>query len=144
MARGDNGVGPKTREFTAQLGFEIGINSQRYGGNSCNHANRKQSCKCAVFAHPGGLDQQAHEQGAAAHASPRSTTAGSKCMALRIAPELPAKATSSALKITMASTTGWTTMAEPNIVCPMRCAIKAPAENPTIPPPRASKPASVK
>src|SRR4029077_20551421 len=118
----DNHVGAEAAELTAQFAFKVGINGQRSGGDGGDHGNRDQRGESAVFAHPGGLEQQTKQKVAAIHASPRRTTAGSNCMALRTAPALPRKVTSSAAKITTASTTGWTAIAEPKMLWPMRWA----------------------
>src|SRR5213078_695817 len=101
-----DGIGAKAAEFTVKLGFQIKKNGERYCGHDGHHHDGEQRGKRPVAAHPCGFYHQAHQQGGAVHASPRSTTAGSKRMALRTAPVLPANATASPAKITMGSTTG--------------------------------------
>src|ERR1700694_32969 len=144
LRRGHDRVRAKTTEFAVELGSHIGIHAERHRCHGCHHGDREQRGQGAVFAHPCGFHQKQKNQLGAAHASPRSTTAGSKRMALRIAPVLPANVITRAPNSTMASTTGDTVMDEPKTLSPMRWARTTPAANPRIPPPMARIPASVR
>src|SRR5205807_1572401 len=144
LRRGDDHVRAKTAELAVELSSHIGINAERHGSQGSHHSNGEQGGQRTVLAHPCGLHQQQKNQLCAAHASPRSTTAGSKRMALRMAPVLPINVITKAPNSTMASTTGGTVMEEPKTLWPMRWASTTPAAKPRIPPPTASIPASVR
>src|SRR5215472_5755138 len=141
---GDDDVGAETAELPAEFVFEVEIQGEsrrRHGGHDGNGDERGEG---TVFAHPGSFEQEARKEFEAAHASPRSTTAGSKRMALRTAPALPKKVTASAAQRISARTTGWTEIVEPKMLCPMRWARVVPARNPRAPPARARRPASAR
>src|SRR5262249_171853 len=137
-------MGAETANLQAESVVQIGIHSDCGRGDGCHHGHSDERGQRAVLAYPRGFDQQAQEKLAAAHASPRSTTAGSNCMALRTAPALPAKVMVSAAKRISASTTGWTSIDDPKILLPMVRASAAPAKKPVTPPARPSNPASVR
>src|SRR5262249_27129798 len=102
----DDHVGAKATKLAAKLALEVGIHGQSRGCDSSHHRCRDQHGQSPVFAYPGRLEQHAQEEAAPVHASPRSTTAGLNCIALRTAPALPRKVTRSAAQTTTASTTG--------------------------------------
>src|SRR5215471_17373829 len=93
---GDDDVGAETAELPAQFVFEIEIQGESRRRHSGHDSNRDECRERTVFAHPGSFEQEVRKEFEAAHASPRSTTAGSKRMALRTAPALPKKVTASA------------------------------------------------
>src|SRR5579884_160589 len=93
-------------KLAAECPFQIGIKRKSSSGNGRHHSHGDQRSQGAVFTDQSGFKQEAKKKLTAAQASPRSTTAGSNCMALRTAPALPRKVTSSAASITAASTTG--------------------------------------
>src|SRR6185437_13579050 len=112
----DDHIRPERLKFMAQLVFQVVVDGQTGGGDGRHNRHRDQRRQGPVFAHPCCLNQEPRKKLLAAHASPRSTTAGSKRMALRTAPALPANVTMSAATIVNAITTGWTSIADPKIV----------------------------
>src|SRR6185312_10280002 len=140
----DDHIRPERLKFMAQLVLQIVVDGQTGGGDGRHNRHRDQRRQRSIFAHPCCLNQEPRKKLPPAHASPRSTTAGSKRMALRTAPVLPANVTIRAATMISASTTGCTSIGEWKTICPMRCASTAPAKKPISPPATARHPASVR
>src|SRR5262245_15959047 len=79
---GDDYVCAVAAKLAAESALQVCVQSERGGGDGCNHRYRYKGSERAVFAYPGGSNQQPCQKAEAAQASPRRTTAGSKRMAL--------------------------------------------------------------
>src|SRR5438270_11809962 len=117
----------------------------QHRGNHCRrHGKGYKSYERTISApQQTTLQQVSKHRGAHAHASPLSTTTGSRRNARRIAAALPPIVTSSARSITTGSNTGVISTREWKMALPIRCAIKLPNANPNKPPPRARREAYV-
>src|SRR5581483_3113759 len=146
-------------KFLVQFGLHVRVEIQRSGSDGRGDNHGKDSGKRSSTSHQRRARQHAHEHlgprtvastlyrstsRRRGHASPRSTTAGSKSMARRMEAALPANVTPMATAIMIGKSTGSNATRELKIQWPICCAMPIPQKNPATPPMSASNPASAK